>query len=404
MLRLPEDMIKAWLAEQGSPVPGGAAAESPSEAAAVAAGFNGASIVKALVLAGRRGKAGAVLRAATPDAARDAAKALLGREVAGWPVRRVYVEEEVAIARELFLSFTVDDGGPGVLASCAGGIEIEETSRRRPGAVAQAVVHPCRSMKVWDALDLWLDAGLRGASLRPVAALTAALVEAARAADLLLLEINPLALDAEGRPMLVGAMAAADAAALGRQPRWQGAARQVEDLPSNPRERHVAEVDRAIPGGECRYQELDGDIGLLVGGGGAGLYQHDLVLEMGGRPANHCVTPPTGSDARKLKAVIGAILDNPRVRALLVGFNFAQMARADVRVRSLVEVLDERGIDTARLPVVIRMFGAGEDEARGLVAERPGIHYLPRGASLRDAVRLVVDLAAGARTVPVGSI
>ena len=145
-------------------------------------------------------------------------------------------------------------------------------------------------------------------------------------------------------------------------------------------------------GGEAQYQEVDGDIGLLVGGGGAGLYLHDAILELGGRPANHCVTPPTGSDSRKLKEVLRAIFDNPRLRGLLVGFNFAQMARADIRVRALVDILREKRIDTTRLPIVIRLFGPGEEEARRLAAEFPGITYLPRGASLRQAAECIVAL------------
>jgi succinyl-CoA synthetase beta subunit len=114
----------------------------------------------------------------------------------------------------------------------------------------------------------------------------------------------------------------------------------------------------------------------------------------GGRPANHSVTPPTGSDNRKLRATIEAILEHPRIRALLVGFNYAQMARADIRVNTLADVLDDKGVDTSRFPIVIRMLGAGEEEARARVAGRAGVHYLPREASLDDAVRLVVQLAA----------
>jgi len=124
------------------------------------------------------------------------------------------------------------------------------------------------------------------------------------------------------------------------------------------------------------------------------LYQHDLMLEVGGRPANHCVTPPTGADNRKLKAVLSAIFDNPKLRGLLLGFNFAQMARTDIRARTLIELLDEKKIDTARLPIVIRLFGAGESESRAMVAGRPNIHYVPRGTTLKQAVRLIVQLTA----------
>jgi succinyl-CoA synthetase beta subunit len=184
---------------------------------------------------------------------------------------------------------------------------------------------------------------------------------------------------------------------LARHPEWIDVHHGDDGVAGNPREHRVAAIDRSIAGGECRYVELDGDIGLLVGGGGAGLYQHDRMLALGGRPANHSVTPPTGADNRKLKAVIEAIFDNPRARGLLVGFNFAQMARADIRVRTLLEVIDERSIDTAHFPIVIRLFGAGEDAARASVAGRPGIHYAPRGWSLDDAIRHIVALTAHAQ-------
>ena len=112
------------------------------------------------------------------------------------------------------------------------------------------------------------------------------------------------------------------------------------------------------------------------------------------------MTPPTGSDSRKLRAVIDAILEHPSLRALLVGYNFAQMARADIRIDTLMDAIDAKRIDTARFPIVIRLFGAGEAKARARVAGRTGIHYLPRDASLDDAVRLVVELAAGERRTP----
>jgi succinyl-CoA synthetase beta subunit len=134
-----------------------------------------------------------------------------------------------------------------------------------------------------------------------------------------------------------------------------------------------------------------------VGGGGAGLYLHDTVLELGGRPANHCVTPPVSADNRKLKAVLSAILDNPKVRGLLVGFNFAQMARTDIRTRTLVELLDEKQIDTRHFPIVIRLFGAGEELSRQMVAGRPNVHYLPRGTTLKQAAQQIVELTEQAR-------
>lgn len=391
MLRLTEDLAKQWLQDNGLPVPQGFAAASREEARSAAERMARGVVVKALVPTGRRGKSGAVLMGAHADEASTAAAKLLGSVVNGHVVRRVYVEERVAIKDEYYLSFVLHDDMPEVLLSCSGGVDIEEIARVAPEKLVRSRIDPLQGLDIWTATDLWIDAGLRDASLARVAALTAQLYDAFCRADALLLEVNPLALDESGAAHVVGAMLAIDPNALFRHREWGS---DAEPLPENPRERAVAIANREYPGGECQYVELEGDIGLLVGGGGAGLYQHDLMLEAGGRPANHCVTPPTGSDNRKLKAVLSAILDNPKLRGLLLGFNFAQMARTDIRVRTLVELLDEKRIDTRRLPIVIRLFGAGEAESRAMVAGRQNVHYVPRGTTLKEAVHLVVRLAA----------
>jgi succinyl-CoA synthetase beta subunit len=398
MIRLLEDDTKAWLRGAGMPVPEGAAAATPAEAARIAASMDSSVVVKALVPAGRRGQAGAVRHATTAEEASAAASTLLGAVVGDYVVREVYVEKAITIARELYCAFLFDDEGPRVVVSTSGGVDIEASAQRDAEAIRSMPVDPLSGMPQWRAIDLWKEAGAAGPLLRALGDVTARLYALFVSGDVELLEINPLAVDDRGHLVLVGAMAGIDDSAASRHAAWRDSEHRVHPVrPRSPREARVMALDAALPGSEARYVELDGDIGLLVGGGGAGLYQHDRMLAAGGRPANHCVTPPTGADNRKLRAVIDAILEHPTIRALLVGFNFAQMARADVRVATLLDAIDARRIDTARFPVVIRLFGAGEAEARARVAGRPGIHYLPREASLDDAVRLVVSLAAGAR-------
>lgn len=397
MLRLTEELAKAWLRDCGLPVPQGFTAASADEARGAAARLPSGAVVKALVPAGGRGKAGAVLMIGNADEAGAAAKQLLGSVVRGHLVHAVYVEERVAITDEYYLSFVLRDDRPEVLVSRVGGVDIEEVARVNPEKLVKLRVDPLRGLDTWTATDLWHAAGLRGASLPRIAALTTQLYGAFCRADALLLEVNPLAIDAAGAAHVVGAMMGIDPHALFRHPGWRG---DSEPLPENPRERAVALANRASAGGECQYVELEGDIGLLVGGGGAGLYQHDLMLEAGGRPANHCVTPPTGADNLKLKAVLSAILDNPRLRGLLLGFNFAQMARTDIRARTLADLLDEKKIDTARLPIVIRLFGAGESESRAMMVGRPNIHYVSRGTTLKEAVRLIVQLTVNNAGAP----
>jgi succinyl-CoA synthetase beta subunit/citryl-CoA synthetase large subunit len=160
--------------------------------------------------------------------------------------------------------------------------------------------------------------------------------------------------------------------------------------PLTERERRVAEANKAMPGGMMRFTELDGDIGMYVGGGGSSLLQHDLVLAAGGRPANHTDSSTTNED--KVAVLIEAILDHPKVKSLLVSWHFQQMGRIDRRVLPVVKVLKERGIDPRKFPVVLHMFGPGEKEARAVCATLPGMHYLESGAPLEEGVELIVKL------------
>jgi len=396
MLALTEDLAKRWLRERGLPVPRGAVAASPDEAVRIAADMPGGAVVKALIPTGRRGKAGAVRLTANAEECRAAVAAMLGTSVLGHAVQRVYIEERIAIRDEFYLSLSLNGPRPEIVVTRSGGIDVEDVMRTQPERLVSAAIDPLRGLAVGQANELLQRAGFDAALGASLAALLVALYEAFCAADALLLEINPLAVTDSGSLMLVGAMMGVDQQALFRHVEWADAG--VAVTPSrNPREYSVEVANREFSGGECQYVELEGEIGLLVGGGGAGLYQHDVMLELGGLPANHCVTPPTGTDNRKLKAVLAAILDNPRLKGLLVGFNFAQMARTDIRVSTLMELLQEKRIDTAQLPIVIRLFGAGEQASRAMVAGHPNIHYVPRGTTLKEAVRLIVELTAGAR-------
>ena len=399
-MKLTEDLAKVWLRERGLPVPPGCVAASPEESRAAAASLGGRVAVKALVAGGRRGKAGGVRLVDSPEAAAGAAAAILGSTVSDQVAKRLYIEAAVPITSELYLSFTFGDIVPKVVVSRFGGVDIESVASADPARVVSRDIDPQRGLLPWHAVELWDRAGVAGPILPRLAALTVALYRAFCDADALMLEVNPLAVAAE-ELSIVGAMLEIDDSALFRHDAWRELA-LTEIGPGgralNVRERAVMEANRKFPGGAVRYNEVDGNIALMVSGGGAGLLQHDLVLAAGGRPANHSDMSPTPTPD-KPTAMFEAMLSNPSVRGLLIGYNYLQLARCDLTLKALVTAVEKCGVDTRRFPIVIRLFGPAEEEARRISAGLPGVNYLPHGASLADGVNAIV---AAVREVPTG--
>jgi succinyl-CoA synthetase beta subunit len=209
--------------------------------------------------------------------------------------------------------------------------------------------------------------------------------------------VNPLAVTRSGDLSIVGTMMEIDPNALYRHPDWsalaggeggEGAGPGGRAL--NERELAVIAADRKFQGGAIRYTEVPGDIALFVSGGGAGLLQHDLMLAAGGRPANHSDLSPASID--KPAALFDAMFANPQAKGMLIGMNYLQLLPCTLIVEALLLSLQRNGVDPRRFPIVVRLFGPKEDEARRLAASVPGIHYLAHGASLEDGVRQIISL------------
>src|SRR5688572_9604168 len=194
-MKLLEDHAKTWLRSRGLPLPDGRSAGSAAAAAAAARELGGRVAVKALVAAGRRGKAGAVKLAQDADAAAAAAGAILGMEVAGQRTERVCIEQAVDIAAELYVSFGFGRFAPQVVVSRRGGVDIEAVAR---GEILTADIEQLRGLSPWQAAGLWERAGIESKLLPALASLTARLYDAFQAADALMLEINPLAVTRDG--------------------------------------------------------------------------------------------------------------------------------------------------------------------------------------------------------------
>lgn len=398
-MKLLEHRTKERLRAAGLPVPQGRRAVSAEEVAEAAAALGGRVAVKALVAAGRRGKAGAVRLAKHPAAAHDAAAAILGRDIAGLKVDALYVESAVDIAQEFYLSFAFGAVAPQLLVSCRGGVDIEQVAAEQPAALVRRDIDPLRGLRAWQAAGAWEEAGAPAAQIPALAQVTVSLYDAFVACDGLMLEVNPLAVLSDGSLSVVGAMLDVDDNALYRHPEWQADEQAAQAGQGgggrglNARELAVLEANRTLPGASVRYTELDGNIGLMVSGGGAGLLQHDMMLAMGGLPSCHTDMSPTPTPD-KPAALIEAIIRNPKAEGLLIGFNYLQLAPCDRVARALLLALERTGTDTRKFPVVLRLFGPAEDEARRLMADRPGIHYLPAGATLEDGVRAIVAAVA----------
>ena len=377
-----EHESKARLAGAGVRVPRGAAAGTPEQAGSAALALGGEVFVKALVPVNRRSRNNGVIGPIGPERAARAADELLDSRILGHRCRSVYVEEAVAATGELYAAFSWGPRGPQVTASVAGGVDIEDSG----AALVHLPLEGSASLSGSGAEDLWRRALGDSRVPRALVDLTVA-AAAVFFDDALLVELNPLAGSTDGTFCAVGGLIEMDANALFRHPelRWR-----PDGL--TEREAVVARADRRLPGASVRYVELDGDTGLLVGGGGAGLYQHDLLVEAGVRPANHSDLG-AGVSSEKLDVLVEAVLGHPNLSRLLVGFNILQMAPCDLIVERLLAGLDRLGYGDGRIPVVIRLEGLNAERARRLAAGRPGLRYLPSGASLGDAVDTLVRIS-----------
>lgn len=381
-MRLLEHESKARLGGAGVSVPRGGVAGTPEEAGSAALALGGEVFVKALVPVNRRSNSNGVIGPVAPDGAARAARELLGSRILGHRCRSVYVEEAVPIARELYLAFSWGPSGPLVTASGAGGVDIEDSG----DALFHLRLEGSASLPRSRAEHLWRRA--TGDSRAPPALVDLTVAAAAVFLDdALLVELNPLTVSADGTWRAVGALIEMDGNALFRHPELRWRPDGLSD-----REAIVARADRRIPGASVRYVELDGDTGLLVGGGGAGLYQHDLLVEAGVRPANHSDLG-AGVSAEKLDVLIEAVLGHPNLSRLLVSFNILQLAPCDLIVERLLAGLDRLGHGGGRLPVVVRLEGLNAERARRLAAGRAGLRYLPSGASLGEAVDTLVRIS-----------
>ncbi|MCV7028288.1 succinate--CoA ligase subunit beta [Mycobacterium sherrisii] len=384
-MKLLEYQGKRLLADAGVRIPEGRVVDSPEEATRAAAVLGGRVVLKAQVPAGKRGKSGGVLFADSPEQAAAAARELLGAEMGGYRVQQVLLEQCVDIEQELYAAILNDarTKGPLLLFSTAGGMDIEEINAESPHRVHRLPVDILWGLDEDLAGDMLAGTDLPEKSRGAVAHALAALYQTYRAADADLVEVNPLAVTAAGELVALDSKVSLDPGALSRHSSFVAELRTDQLEVGTDLERRGRELG-------LQFIELDGDIGILANGAGLTMTSLDVVNHYGGKPANFL---EIGGDAyTKATPALKLVLDNPRVRSLLINFCGA-FARTDVMAEGVVAAIEELRPD---IPYFFTIHGTGEQEAIRLVQERLSVTPYEL---MDDAVQAAV--AAAATTVEV---
>ena len=385
-MHLHEFQAKQLLSGYGVPLPDGVVVASVDEARAAATRLGGDGwIVKAQVHAGGRGKAGGVLRAEGVDALGEAAARLLGSRLVtrqtgpgGQPISRLLVESPTPIARELYLSLLIDRPRErvAVIASAAGGMEIEEVAAREPQAILRVVVDPVAGLQPYQVRRIGFGLGFDEAPRKALAGLLPRLFRVFRDKDLSLLEINPLVVTPAGTLVALDAKVQVDDNALYRQTELAG---WLDPTQEDPRETEARRFDLS-------YIALDGDIACMVNGAGLAMATMDLIKLHGGAPANF-LDVGGGTTADKVAEAFKLILSDPKVRAILVNI-FGGIVRCDLIAEGIIKAVREVGVDR---PLVVRLEGTNAEQGRALLAES-GLP-LTAASNLTDAAMKAVASA-----------
>ncbi len=388
-MKIHEFQAKQILAGHGVAVPKGRVAKAADEARAIAQELGGKVVVKAQIHAGGRGKGGGVKLANTPDDAATVFGQIMGMQLVthqtgpgGQKVKTVLIEEQMPIDRELYLAVLIDGaaGRPVMMASAAGGMEIEEVAAKTPDAIFRVSIDPVTGFQPHLARELCFSLGLSADEMKQAIKLMTGLYDAFMATDASLAEINPLVTTKDGRVLALDAKMNFDDNALFRHPEIEALRDTDEEDPS--------EVE-ASEKGISNFIKLDGNIGCLVNGAGLAMATMDAIKFAGGEPANF-LDIATANDVNKVVDALLIISRDPNVKAILVNI-FGGMARVDVIAEGIIQA--QRKMEKT-IPVVARLAGTNVEEGERLINES-GLPVI-RAADLAEAAAKAVEAARAA--------
>jgi succinyl-CoA synthetase beta subunit len=385
-MNLHEYQSKKIFTAYGVPVPAGEVAATADEAVAAATKLGGPVwVVKAQVHAGGRGKAGGVKVVRDLDAVRAAAGGMLGQRLVtkqtgaeGLPIHQVYVESGSDIVREIYLSLTLnrEKSRIAVVASAAGGMDIEEVAAKEPQKILSVAIHPAVGLEAYQARELAFGLGFSGAQISEFTAILKSLYRLYIEQDASLVEVNPLIVTKAGNLVALDAKIGVDDNALFRHPELVALRDRTQE---DPIEARAAEHD-------LNYVSLEGDIACMVNGAGLAMATMDIIKLHGGKPANF-LDVGGGATVERVTAAFELILANAKVRAILVNI-FGGIVRCDVIAEGIIAAVKKVDV---KVPVVVRLEGTNAKQARELLAGS-GLAVTPAN-DLTDAAKKVVAAA-----------
>ena len=389
-MKIHEYQAKEIFRRFGVPTPRGEMVTTPDKARAVAERLGTkVVVVKAQIHAGGRGKAGGVKLAKSSAEAGEFAKAMLGMKLVtpqtgpgGRIVRRLLIEEGLDIQRELYLSILVDRAvaAPVVMASAAGGVEIEEVAHKNPEAILRETVTPAAGLQPYQARKIAFGLGLSGDAANAAAPFLQALYRAFLETDASLAEINPLVVTGEGKLIALDAKMTFDDNALYRHKDIL----EFRDLD----EEDPLEVEASNY--KLNYIKLDGNVGCMVNGAGLAMATMDIIKLAGSSPANF-LDVGGGASAEQVKNAFKILVSDPNVRAVFINI-FGGILRCDVLATGVVAAAKELQI---KVPIVVRMEGTNVKQGQEILRQSGLGFTIAQG--MKDGAEKAVTLTGGAR-------
>ena len=377
-MKLHEYQAKQIFARYGIPIPRGRVTNTAAEAKQIAEELGGNVVIKSQVLVGGRGKAGGIRLAHNPKEAEELATLILGMEIKELPVSKILVDAAVGIAKEIYLGITNDRSArrPVIMASSAGGVDIEEIAATSPEKIIKVHIDPLLGLRDFQARDVAMGIDLPRVHWRSFMEIAKNLWHSFLDSDATLAEINPLVITTEGKLMALDGKMLIDDNALFRHSDLA----EIRDQDNEA----VSEIEARKYG--LSFIKLDGNIGCMVNGAGLAMASMDIIKYFGGDPANF-LDIGGGATSDKVAAALRIILSDKNVKAVLINI-FGGITRCDEVARGILTALAEVKTE---VPMVTRLVGTNAEEGARLLADAKMITAI----TLADAAQKVVAVAKG---------